>query len=298
MKKLLLLTAVFTCLMIKSNAQNYIPYYNLINEAEYKIYQHEYEEAISLIRDAFKVEQALPKDNYLLAATLAKVNPQKNEQEIRSLIMKASKNGNIKRWMSEENIDIEFSEEFINGLIKNSKRWSENNKHIGDTIKYFVARDQEYRKVFTDSIMVYFDEESEEYKSYWHLVERNDSIIQLQFLNYIKENGYPGTYKSNRDIAGVILQHINEDLLDQFDTVLYKEIKKGNIYPYYYGSMMDRINCSLNGIAFYDAHSVPKRCLPSRDQIIENRIKIGMSPHFKGPRKFVNVSRSKLMELY
>src|SRR5690554_5110811 len=130
MKKLLLLTAVFTCLMIKSNAQNYIPYYNLINEAEYKIYQHEYEEAISLIRDAFKVEQALLKDNYLLAATLAKVNPQKNEQEIRSLLIKASKNGNIKRWMSEEPIDLDLSEDFLDSLNRNSKDWLDNTQEI------------------------------------------------------------------------------------------------------------------------------------------------------------------------
>lgn len=296
MNKLLFLCGVLCCLTIKSNAQNYIPYYNLINEAEYKIYQHEYEEAISLIRDAFKVEQALPKDNYLLAATLAKVNPQKNEQEIRSLLTKASKNGNINRWMSEEPIDLELSDAFLDSLSMNSKQWLNDTRAIRDTINYFLAKDQDYRKVFVDSIKAYFDEESEEYQSYWQLVEMNDSLVQVQFLEYIKENGYPGNRRSGTGLGAVILQHINDDLLDEYEEVLFGEIKKGNIYPYYYGSMMDRINCSLNGIAFYDAHSVPKRCLPSRDKIFENRINAGMSPYFKGPRKFVNVSKSRLLE--
>lgn len=298
MKKLLFLTAVLCCLMIKSNAQNYIPYYNLINEAEYKIYQHEYEEAISLIRDAFKVEQALPKDNYLLAATLAKVNPQKNEQEIRSLLTKASKNGNIKRWLSEEPIDLELSDAFLDSLSMNSKQWLNDTRAIRDTINYFLAKDQDYRKVFVDSIKAYFDEESEEYKSYWQLVEKNDSVVQVEFLEYVKANGYPGNHRCGTGLATVILQHINDELLDDFDTVLLEEIKQGNIYPYYYGSMMDRANCRVKGKSFYNADPTPESCMPSKEQILENRIEAGLSPYFNGPRKFVKISSSKLLEFY
>lgn len=297
MKKLLFLTAVFSCLMVKSNAQNYIPYYNLIHEAEYKIYQHEYEEAISLIRKAFTIEQALPKDNYLLAVTLAKVNPQNNEQEIRSLLMRASKNGNIKRWLSEEPIQLELSEAFLDSLRMNSKQWLDDTQAIRDTINYFLAKDQAYRKVFVDSIKAYFDEDSEEYKSYWQLVEKNDSIVQVEFLKYIKANGYPGNHRCGTGIATVILQHINDELLVDFDTVLLEEIKKGNIYPYYYGSMMDRANCRVNGKAFYNADRVTESCTPSNDQILENRMNAGLSPYLQGPRKFVNVSKSRLLEL-
>lgn len=297
MKKLLLLTAVFACLMIKGKAQNYIPYYKLIHEAEYKIYQHEYEEAISLIREAFKLEQALPKDNYLLAATLAKVNPQKNEQEIRSLLTKASKNGDIKRWLSEEPVDLELSDAFLDSLSMNSKQWLSDAQAIRDTINYFLAKDQAYRKVFVDSIKAYFDEDSEEYKSYWQLVEKNDSIVQVEFLEYVEANGYPGNHRSGTGLATVILQHINDELIDDYKSVLFNEIEKGNIYPYYYGSMMDRANCRVNGKSFYNADPTPEACMPSNEQILENRIETGMSPYFKGPRKFVNVSKSRLLEL-
>ena len=200
--------------------------------------------------------------------------------------------------MSEEPIDLDLSEDFLDSLNRSSKDWLDNTQEIRDTINYFLAKDQDYRKVFVDSIKAYFDEESEEYKSYWQLVEKNDSIVQVEFLEYIKANGYPGNHRCGTGLATVILQHINDELLDDFDTVLLEEIKKGNIYPYYYGSMMDRANCRLNGKAFYNADRVTESCTPSNEQILKNRVSAGLSPFFQGPRKFVKISSSKLLEFY
>jgi len=160
-----------------------------------------------------------------------------------------------------------------------------------------MRKDQRCRKILKDSIGILYSKDSDEYIKHEELMLREDSVNQIEFLNYIKEDGYPGIYKSRTDIMGTILLHVHNNLLEAFNKVLLKEIKKGNIDPFYYGRMMDRIGCIVKNESYYYSYPVKKECVPEGEQIIKNRIRIGMSPYFHGPRRFVNILNSNRLKL-
>ncbi|MEQ8909615.1 MAG: hypothetical protein RIC95_10515 [Vicingaceae bacterium] len=262
-----------------------------------KIFDQDYEEASLIIQRAFQLEEGLSKDHYLLAICLSKVNPYQHQGEIESHLKQAAEKGSINRWLKYAPLDYQINDSLLASLQANSKNWSKSTQAIQDTVDYFIAKDQQFRKVLVDSIKPYYQEDSEELKAYWKKISRNDSLLQLEFLAYIKENGYPGTKQSGSSRVGIILLHLRPSLLESYQSVLMEEIKAGNLDPYYYASMMDRIACIKNKEAFYAAYPVEEECLPTPDYIIANRLKIGLSPFFQGPRRFVDFSRATLLKM-
>jgi len=122
MKKLLL-TIIFLVTILVCKGQNYIPYYNQINEAEYQIYRENYQEAIGLLDNAFRIEKPHAKDLYLKAFCLDKINSEANKNEIISLLKKASINkGDVIYWIKKQPLTIELSDVFLGKLKKEDER--------------------------------------------------------------------------------------------------------------------------------------------------------------------------------
>ena len=69
MKNILIIFMLFSGSLV---AQNYIPYYNITNEAVYRLMiTKEYEKAEKLYLDAFKIEKPLISDYYQMARCYA-----------------------------------------------------------------------------------------------------------------------------------------------------------------------------------------------------------------------------------
>lgn len=113
--------------------------------------------------------------------------------------------------------------------------------------------------------------------------EEIDQMNQEVLLDYIKKNGYPNSNIAGGDYLATVLLHINCSLLEEYLTVLLPEVKKGNLNPFFYAQMHDRIICDCRmGDAKYGAYPQPECPVPT-DTIITYRRKIGMSVYLNGP---------------
>jgi len=279
---------IFIILSFKLLSQNYIPYYKLVNEAEFKVYNKQYKEALSLINNAFKLEEPLAKDYFLKAICLDKLITIKHTQKKIAECLKnaALRNGRPIYWISKNPLDIKIDTNLIFELKAIEANQNLKTKANYSDIEYFLANDQRYRKIFTDSIMVYFNKEDIEYINYSKFVEKQDSINQTEFLDYIKQYNYPGIRKTGTNLSSTILIHLNCIFLDEYKHTLSEQLKKGYIHPFYYAQMVDRISCLCNNESSYYTYtigkSVEKKCLNiDKNQIIKNRLSIGLSPYFK-----------------
>jgi len=287
-------TLCLFCPTIPSFSQDYIEYYNLINEAEYQILLKNDSVALTYYKKAFNCEKPHAKDLYVYALCLKRLNHSNN---IKPLLVKSARNyGKPSYWLFKESQDYQFKKSYIKKLrnIENKNRLK--TKIIMDTVDYFMLQDQLYRKVFVDSIKVYYSKTDTEYIEFMEKYHEHDSLYQVEFLNYVKENGFPGSFTIGSDKAASILFHIICPNFKIAKDLLYQELLKGNILPFYYALMVDRIGYICNGKAYYYAYPLNKDCLPERDEILENRKKIGASIYFQGPRRFTEFSRNRLLE--
>jgi hypothetical protein len=279
--------------------QDYINYYNVINKAEYYIHINKYDSALILFDKASKIENLQAKEYYLQAFCLTK-KEKFNEQKVKRLIIKsARKNGIPTVWMKKQALDMKLNHSFISRIKKQEKKRQKQLKVIRDTVNYFLSEDRKYRTILVDSISVFFESDSKEHLEYSHFIEIQDSINQNQFLEYINREGYPGIYKSGTDIIATVLLHINCHFFIRYKELLMKELRKGNIQPFYFASMVDRINCHCYGESFFSAYKMGNsigKCLNlNQEEIVNNRKKIGLSTYFYGPRVFNRVIRTPLI---
>jgi hypothetical protein len=149
---------------------------------------------------------------------------------------------------------------------------------IQDTIKALVAQDQMYRKKGD------FDTWTESERIAFH---KNDSLVQTTLLNLTSQHGYLGYYRYGTDIAGIILVHTlgDEKMYKLQKETLYSELQAGRISPFIYARMIDRWQLHNNTCMYNIRIYTAQICQPKDyEQIIANRLAIGLSIYFKGPR--------------
>lgn len=290
---------IFISFMISFSGftQNYIPYYNLIHDAEYDIFNEDFGAALEKINQAFELEEPLAKDCYLLAYCLDHMDPEANRLEvIRLLLYGSTKPGFTMRWFQRTPLLNDFDEPLVLTLWDNIASSQRETEPIIDTLNYFTQRPPELSKLFADSISVYYDSDHQIFQKYLSLLNRHDSLMQVQFLTYVKENGYPGVNTCGTSIANGLLRNMSEPVYEEYKTVLFDALKKGEIDPYLCGAMVDGHGCFYNKQAFYGV-VLDTVCLPSLEQILENRISIGMSTHFRGSRHYLFLDERWLLEI-
>jgi hypothetical protein len=74
-------------------------------------------------------------------------------------------------------------------------------------------------------------------------------------------------------------------LLKGFQEVFYKNLLAGDGYPYDYAVLKDN-EASLNKETIYGSRFQKNSANTSKEQAIENRKRIGMSPYYDGPGIF------------
>ncbi len=291
-KKYLLVLCIFYLFgfPIKSFSQNYIEYYNLINEAEYQVYSGNDSAALSYYEKAFNCEKPHAKDLFDYALCVKRTD---NSKDIRPLLIKSARNnGDVSFWLYVIDQEKNFHESFIEKLVKIEKRNRRKTKEMRDTLDYFKHQDQ----IFVGSIKDNYSKTDPKYIEFMEKFYEHDSLYQVKFLNYINENGYPGFLTIGTDVAAGILLHLTCLNYQKAKDMLYKELINGRILPYCYAMMVDRRECICNREAYYYAYPM-KSCLPEKDKILENRKKIGVSIYFQGPRTFTGFSPTTILKL-
>lgn len=297
MMKILFLILVLMGSFFRASAQNYIPYYVLVNEAEYEIYKKNFIRAADKFNAAFKLEKPHARDAYLLAYCLSEINSEANESKIRKLLINASKTSNsIPEFLKNQPLKIDPDSVFIAKLESHSEKWTKKTMALRDTVEYFSTMDKGLIKFFLDSISPEKNETKITYPDLSSYLTQRDSIKQVEFLDYIKLNGYPGIYSSGTDVSASILTRIREPLYMEYEKVLFEELKKGHIQPYFYGLMVDKLGCIRNNKSYYGTTDPDHHCQPPGDEIILNRLTIGMSPYFQGPRRSVEISNESRLD--
>ena len=275
---------------IMSFAQNYIEYYNLINEAEYYVYSGNDSAALIYYEKAFNCEKPHAKDLFDYALCVKRTD---NSKDIRPLLVKSAKNfGDVSFWLYVIDEEKNFHESFIEKLVKIEKRNRRKTKEMRDTLDYFKHQDQ----IFVGSIKDNYSKTDPKYREFLEKFHEHDSLYQVEFLNYINENGYPGFLTIGTDLAVAILLHLSCSNYQIAKDILYKELINGRILPFNYAMMVDRLECICNGESYYSAYPM-KSCLPGKDKILENRKKIGVSIYFQGPRTVYGLSSLTILKL-
>jgi len=267
-------------------AQDYVTYYNLVNEAEYQSYLGKSDLAFGLYNKAFSLKKVQPKarDLYLLAKIYLANVDRKNALKYLKQIPHMP-DGALLFWMTTERYFFarNFKPDDLNGLMAETEHWEiERNKTLSrwnDSLNAYLHEDQRLRKIFTDSIEVYFREGQKPYDDFKAEMYENDYRNQTRFLAFIKKYGYPGLYMTGSDMAGTMLRHIDCRLYPEYKQVLYKLLLAGKVEPFSYASMVDRVGCICEGKSMY---SDTEGCTLDWQTILQNRQSIGLSIYFNG----------------
>lgn len=279
MNRSILFFLLFFLFQLHANCQNYIGYYKIINKAEYEYYNGNYNEALKLIEKAFSKYEPLAVDYFLKAKCLSRMSL-KDTSEIESLLIRSAKNnGLVQLWLKNQPFDFELSLRVKSTLSAIEDSCNKEIFDIKDSLKYFLAKDQELRKSFVGKSKIMPVDESKSLDS----LRYYDIDLQTRFLSFIKRNKYCGIKNAKTNLAQTILLHLDCDLFKPYNKGLKKQLKLGNIQPFVYALMVDRLKCICNGKSYYSAYPINK-CSLNVKKIKIRRDRIGLSTYFENSR--------------
>ena len=273
-------------------SQNYIPYYNLRNEALYYYQQGDYKNADSLLTKAFSKADPFSKDLFLMALvkanlydSLATVNFIK-----RSFTGHRSSNtvSIVKREMEifEKVIEPEELNSLLDSLDIVWKNYVYKFRHdiyidsLTKKVNALIKLDQKYRSELKEKLPQYQLDSLRRY---------TDSIVQDRLIKLISESGWPNIDER----LNTILIHFDLDNFYKYKDIILNEVKKGNLDPFWYAYMEERIMNIYFGKCVYKIWSI--QC-DDVDKVIEKRKNIGLSIYFTGPYR--NHIRNKCNKNY
>lgn len=271
MKKFILI--LFFSFSFTSSGQNYIDYLNQANEAELqfvggKDLKIAKEKLISLEK---KFGRLLFKDYFYLGFLYYLEND--SISGFKYLSKYADLSGNITYYLKEceskfpKLISKKTFEDLESIQNKNHYRLKDSiyltkYKPAIDSISKYETLDQGNRaeNINTDTIL--------------------DLKIQKAYLSYLKKNGLPPTEVIGDTYLTILFHISNNEMKQKYLDFFYDQITKGNASPFSYAVLTDR---TLYPETVYGSHAAKFSAKISKEQVIENRKKIGMSPYFGGP---------------
>lgn len=277
----------FLCWLNTGIAQNYIKYYEYVNEAEYWMYKQEYQKAIRLYLEGFKKSTPLGKDAYQIAKCYALEGKKKYCKKwlMKSTRIPTSFAGHFMLKSDQKTIfktifgkELEsFATKLKNKKKKTDLKYKDARYFmLFNTVDSLLKEDQKYR-CGTNTL-------KDEYKV-------QDSLVQNALLKITQKYGYPGYLNIGTDIGNVILVHVNKTRYPIFKKIMLEEVEKGNLLPYGYAEMLDRFewkyvyNKEKNDCFLYQLYT-KKLCQEEHyEEVVERRKEIGLSIYFSGPRK-------------
>jgi hypothetical protein len=263
-----ILVIIFSLLIITARGQKYIDYFNQSNEAEYLLSQGNYDGARGIYSKMEKKFKRLkPKDDWYMG--------------LMNYFQKDSANGAKYMVKCAEHLGwpqamlLEFQKKYPQLNISNStlkevekiekEKTAQKKKSVSDTLKYFTDQDQNNRRNLAA------------------IDSAGDLKLQKLMLKYFKDNGIPDMLLYGDNFAVVFLHITNQELLKEYKELLMKQVKKGNVYPWYYTSMVDRDMEARTGTSMYNSFAYKKGYSKEDiEKFNKNRKEIGLSVYFKG----------------
>jgi tetratricopeptide (TPR) repeat protein len=279
----------------KIHSQNYIPYYNLVNEAEVCVFLGKKDLAFGLYNKAFSIKGISPKAKDLYF--MGKLYLEQKEKEKATAYFKKIfplPDGQFSLWANKQKtyfLDY-YQENEFRALVSEAED-KENEyflkvKFIHDSLARFLYEDQRLRKIFVDSVQPRYKEGDKIYDLFAERIDSNDYENQSRFLSFIKKYGYPGTYLIGHDGAATILMHIHCKLFVEYRETLYSLLFKGKMEPFYYAEMVNERSPKC-GNFFGVVYNGSLACETCPQYLAEQRASIGLSNYFKdsGTRPYV-----------
>lgn len=272
-------------------ADNYIPYLNLTNKAEWLYDQGKFTEAKTTFEEAFELVEKIKHKDVLV---YCKILSQENKQEevysfLKSYLIKTS--GYLLPISSDlERLEITLSEKRLNDLDKNVDTTS---------VRYQaeVELSNELEKLVDLDLLVRI--KNREKDSIWwvsgkdsNYVSRYQQMLVIDSLNYVKllelmpkflpkvENLIMSEFSLSK-----LLIHMNYDRFVSIEDQLFELVKKGMLDPWVFARSKDRayatqIDCP---IYFTYPYGFDKTFCVSLKEIEEKRKSIGLSPYYRRP---------------
>ncbi|MBL7910577.1 MAG: hypothetical protein JNJ41_05960 [Bacteroidia bacterium] len=258
-----------------SSAQNYIDYLNAANEAEHEFVEGNLDSAKKIFAALEKKYNKLKGKDYFYTGLIYYFQLDTvsgKEYLIKSAETRLLLTNDLSKFRSKFP-ELNISESTIQHIKLIEKRKIPAKEYeISDSIKAFIRLDQEDRTVPGN-----FD-------------EKKDFLVQKRLLNFLQRYGMPDPYIQGEEIYTIIL-HVSDTMLYRlYTSYLYKELVNGNVSPMYYCALVDRTmyrnNKQTKYLSYYPSKEIPNL---SKDEILENRKKIGLSPYYQGTCVFPRI---------
>ena len=251
------------------NSQNCISYYNLANKAEYELFNGSINVAEKIFSKLDKKNGLTAKDNFYLGYIKSKKGD--TIAAFNYFINSVKKCGHISEWI------VKYQEYNKKIIVSNYQLIKLNN--IEDSL---IAS----RNLILIAKLNYFDSIDQLNRSYEndYIDIKGDSVLQVELLAFMKKNGIPNVYLYGDMFHTTFLHVYNDYLFKEYEKFLYEEVKKGNLDPYYYCSMVDRYLYSYNkNETKFESYRQVCKDEKCKAKVEKNRKKIGLSTFHKGP---------------
>ena len=252
------------------NSQNCISYYNLANKAEYELFNGSINVAEKIFSKLDKKNGLTAKDNFYLGYIKSKKGDTLNAYKC--FVNSILKYGSAVEWIGKYQNGSKGSFKVPSYQLYKLKRiqdsmYAKKDFKLQAKLNYFDSIDQLNRSYENDYIDI-----------------KGDSVLQVELLAFMKKNGIPNVYLYGDMFHTTFLHVYNDYLFKEYEKFLYEEVKKGNLDPYYYCSMVDRYLYSYNkNETKFESYRQVCKDEKCKAKVEKNRKKIGLSSFHKGP---------------
>lgn len=261
-----LIIPIFTLFISYSSfTQGYIHYHNSCNEGAELIEKGLFLQAKELLNTAIKsVDEPLAIDYFNLAKCYSQLN--ETDSTLYFLELSLKLDSFIKAFCSIHHLWFKpvFGTEKWDQILDSNyynydKPTSKEQKKLVETMDKLLFLDQQYITIQTDSIPVYYPNDTLLYNLYSDSINFNIRIIQSTLDTIIAAYGWPGKKVTGREtLDGVLLIHVSDEWFEANSQLLIEQIDKGNLMPWHYANIADRKRHEHNLPVLYNGYFAAK----------------------------------------
>lgn len=298
-KLIILIFFVFIQLNLNNSFSNYIPYFNITNEAEWLYDQGKYHQAEELFLKAFKMDVTPKwKDILIYVKILDKKKLKKLIFNVieKQLIRTRGVNFNISDYLIKEKIELSNKQYLkldkyrLDTLSEKQLKLNYFN-HIIDSLNDI---DQLYRMQIPKET-VYFEFEHRTVSTSY-AIQKTDSLNVVMLKKLFIEHRL-ADFDVNNYKFQTLLIHLDENFIILKDYLLLM-LKNGNLDPYEYASTFDRSIQRIGICSKYFSYTPNLKDISCIDfnSILKNREEIGLSKYYYRPSFTFYISVNKMMK--
>ncbi|TRZ46163.1 hypothetical protein [Robertkochia solimangrovi] len=241
-------------------APDYIEYTRIINKAESSILNEKIGEAQHYYDEAFKLtKRPLTNHCYTSLQVSAMLKDPLHFKDLSGIAFRSGlkpeyleKDSLLNSFIQEEHL-YEYLEQTY---LENKDAYAAQiDKFLYDTIGKIAIKDQKWKVYYLETMPKKHPEREKEYEQIYDSIVSH--LVEEQLMPLIEQYGYPGERKLGSDPVGyvpndafrwafvnntaklVLLHYYSRPKTERYNALLNKEVKKGNLVPEHYASIMD-----------------------------------------------------------